>query len=176
MCTDYKAKDVLYETLSEAFKEPSGISGPWPLKNCLVCSGEPVKYERKWRGVEVEGIRCSSAILTDTECPEEQQTSNQKRWSVFTSPHLLLSLNRVKGNISFSLLPPHITRIDSFPKGNTFSCTEIPSFFISPIWLLSWNHWRTAMKHATWAWESLFYLLRAYFKGKSNAKNVLALQ
>lgn len=77
MCADYKRKIVLYWTLSATFKEPCGISGPWPLENWLVCSGEPVKYERKWRGAELEGIRCSSAILTDTVCPEEQETDKQ---------------------------------------------------------------------------------------------------
>lgn len=40
-----------------------------------------------------------------------RQTSNQKRWSDSTSPHLLLSLNRVKvDRLYFSLHPPHITQ------------------------------------------------------------------
>lgn len=115
MRMDCKAKEVLYWTLSAIFKEPCGISGPWTLKNCLVCSGEPVKYEKKWHGAELEGIRRSSCISTDTECPEEQQTdkqaSNQKRWNDSTSSHLLLSLNRVKvERLHFSLHPPHITQ------------------------------------------------------------------
>lgn len=186
MCMDCKAKEVLYWMLPAMFKEPCGISGPWTLKNCLVCSGEPVKYEKKWHGAELEGIRRSSCISTDTECPEEQQTDKQaiRKDGAIPPAHIYYRHSTgSKWNVSISLSPPspHHTRIDSFLKGNTFSCTKIPSFFYfqsdccrtlpvmtETIGELPWN---TPPGH----WKVFFYLLRDYFKGKSNARNVLSL-
>lgn len=57
----------------------------------------------------MEGIRCSSAILTDTECPEEQQTDKQaiRKDGAFSPAHIYYchSTGLKETSLSLSSLP-----------------------------------------------------------------------
>lgn len=135
---------------------------------------------RSWRGF---GVLPASRLTPNVLRSNKQTNKQSEKMERFHQLTFITVTQQGQSGTSRSLSPPspHHTRIDSFLKGNTFSCTKIPSFFYfqsdccrtlpvmtETIGELPWNT-------PPGRWKVFFYLLRDYFKGKSNARNVLSL-
>lgn len=133
-----------------------------------------------WRGFCV----LPASWLTPNVLRSNKQTNKQsEKMERFHQPTFITVTQQGQSGPSLFLSPPspHHTRIDSFPKGNTFSCTKIPSFFyFSSLTAAELSQWRlkplaNCRETRHLGLGKSFYLFRAYFKGKCNAKNVLSL-